>query len=130
MAPPPGCKGPFVRPAEKFPTWCCEVWQSSLNYLKRFPIDGLKIDRTFVQDMTSDASDAGIVAAVIAMAHALNLRVTAEGVETPQQLAILEGHGCSLIQGYLVSRPVSAEHLTEMMRSGIQIPAAMLPHIA
>ena len=106
------------------------IGHSSLNYLKRFPIDGLKIDRTFVQDMTSDASDAGIVAAVIAMAHALNLRVTAEGVETQQQLAILEGHGCSLIQGYLLSRPVSAERLTEMMRTGIEIPAAALPHTA
>jgi diguanylate cyclase (GGDEF)-like protein len=95
------------------------IGHSSLNYLKRFPIDGLKIDRTFVQDMTSDASDAGIVAAVIAMAHALNLRVTAEAVETQQQLELLESHGCSLIQGYLLSRPVSAERLTEMMRAGI-----------
>ncbi len=106
------------------------IGHSSLNYLKRFPIDGLKIDRTFVQDMTSDASDAGIVAAVIAMAHALNLRVTAEGVETQQQLAILEGHGCSLIQGYLLSRPVSAERLTEMMRTGIALGDRALPHTA
>ena len=85
------------------------VGHSSLNYLKRFPIDGLKIDRSFVEDMTSDAADAGIVAAVIAMAEALNLRVTAEGVETRQQLAFLQSHGCSVIQGFLVIRPVPAE---------------------
>src|SRR6185503_7423114 len=66
------------------------IGHSSLNYLKRFPIDGLKIDRAFVQDMLTNASDAGIVSAIIAMAHALNLRVTAEGVEREDQLEFLE----------------------------------------
>ena len=94
------------------------IGHSSLNYLKRFPIDGLKIDRTFVQDMMSDASDAGIVSAVIAMAHALNLQVTAEGVETEEQLDFLEARGCSAFQGYLLSRPVPAEAVTELVRAG------------
>ncbi|HEX6178651.1 MAG TPA: EAL domain-containing protein, partial [Thermoanaerobaculia bacterium] len=98
------------------------IGHSSLNYLKRFPIDGLKIDRTFVQDLTTDASDAGIVAAIIAMAHALNLRVTAEGVETEEQLEFLESHGCTSIQGYLVGRPVAADEITEIVRSGFTLP--------
>ncbi|HUP50704.1 MAG TPA: EAL domain-containing protein [Thermoanaerobaculia bacterium] len=106
------------------------IGHSSLNYLKRFPIDGLKIDRTFVQDMTADASDAAIVAAIIAMAEALNLRVIAEGVETEQQLAFLQAHGCSVIQGYLISRPVSAETIREILRSGAGISIPALPHTA
>jgi len=106
------------------------IGHSSLNYLKRFPIDGLKIDRTFVQDMVSDASDAGIVAAIIAMPHALNLRVTAEGVETEDQLAFLEARGCSSIQGYLVGRPTSADEITKMLRSGSATTAPALQHTA
>ena len=106
------------------------IGHSSLNYLKRFPIDGLKIDRAFVQDMMSDTSDAGIVSAVIAMAQALNLRVTAEGVETEQQLAFLESRGCSSIQGYLLSRPVTAEAVTTLLRSGTALTRAALPHSA
>jgi diguanylate cyclase (GGDEF)-like protein/PAS domain S-box-containing protein len=102
------------------------IGHSSLNYLKRFPIDGLKIDRTFVEDMTTDASDAGIVAAIIAMAHALNLRVTAEGVETEEQLRLLESHGCSSIQGYLVGRPVTAEEMTATLRSGVRLSPTKL----
>lgn len=93
------------------------IGHSSLNYLKRFPIDGLKIDKTFVQDMVSDPSDAGIVSAIIAMAHALNLRVTAEGVETEDQLAFLEERGCTSIQGFLVGKPAPAETITKIVRS-------------
>jgi diguanylate cyclase (GGDEF)-like protein/PAS domain S-box-containing protein len=102
------------------------IGHSSLNYLKRFPIDGLKIDRTFVQDMVSDASDAGIVSAIIAMAHALDLRVTAEGVETEEQLRFLEARGCSSVQGYLVGRPGSAEAITKVLQSGgtVAVPSA------
>ncbi len=103
------------------------IGHSSLNYLKRFPIDGLKIDRTFVEDMVSDASDAGIVSAIIAMAHALNLRVTAEGVETAEQLAFLESRGCEFIQGYLVGRPAPADAITEALRS---VTAPALQHTA
>ncbi len=106
------------------------IGHSSLNYLKRFPIDGLKIDRTFVEDMISDPSDAGIVSAVIAMAHALNLRVTAEGVETADQLSFLEERGCSSIQGYLVARPATADAVTEMLRSGTSFMTGALQHTA
>ncbi|HUP44860.1 MAG TPA: EAL domain-containing protein, partial [Thermoanaerobaculia bacterium] len=106
------------------------IGHSSLNYLKRFPIDGLKIDRTFVEDMMSDASDAGIVAAVIAMAHALKLRVTAEGVETDDQLAFLASHGCYSIQGYLLSHPVPAETITTILRSRTVQSKRTLPHTA
>jgi diguanylate cyclase (GGDEF)-like protein/PAS domain S-box-containing protein len=92
------------------------IGHSSLNYLKRFPIDGLKIDKSFVRDVSRGDSDAAIVSAVIAMARALRLRVTAEGVETEEQLRFLESHGCHEIQGHLLSRPLPGEAVTEMLR--------------
>ena len=91
---------------------------SSMAYLKRFTIDKLKIDQSFVHDLAVDSDDAAIVTATIAMAHALNLTVIAEGVETEQQLQFLKDNGCEQMQGYYFSRPVPAEEATELLRSG------------
>jgi diguanylate cyclase (GGDEF)-like protein len=84
---------------------------SSLSYLKRFPIDTLKLDAAFIHDVNTDPTDAAIVSGVITMAHALNLKVVAEGVETEAQLDFLAREGCDIIQGYLFSAPMSAETL-------------------
>ncbi len=84
---------------------------SSLAYLKRFPIDTLKIDGSFVCDITTDPNDAAIVKAIIAMAHSLDMRVVAEAVETEQQLAFLREHCCHEVQGFLVGRPLPADEL-------------------
>jgi EAL domain-containing protein (putative c-di-GMP-specific phosphodiesterase class I) len=81
---------------------------SSLSYLKRFPIDALKIDKSFVDDVTTNSNDAAIALSVISLAHNLNMRVIAEGVETREQAAFLASHGCDEMQGYFFSRPISA----------------------
>lgn len=81
---------------------------SSLNYLKRFPIDVLKIDQSFVRDIASDADDGAIARSIIALAHSLKLQVTAEGVETEAQMNYLGIHHCDVIQGYYYSRPMPA----------------------
>jgi diguanylate cyclase (GGDEF)-like protein/PAS domain S-box-containing protein len=88
---------------------------SSLAYLRRFPIDKLKIDIAFIRDVTSNPDDAAIVQAIITMAHNLNLVVIAEGVETPAQQSYLLRHHCDQIQGYLVSRPLPAALTTKLM---------------
>jgi EAL domain-containing protein (putative c-di-GMP-specific phosphodiesterase class I) len=84
---------------------------SSLAYLKRFPVDCVKIDRSFVQDLPADRDDAAIAAAIIAMGHSLGLNVVAEGVETEAQLAFLAAQGCELFQGYLDSQPLGLSDL-------------------
>jgi diguanylate cyclase (GGDEF)-like protein/PAS domain S-box-containing protein len=89
---------------------------SSLSYLSRFPIDVLKIDRSFVSDITRDASDAAIVASIIALAHNLKLDVIAEGVETAEQLAYLRRHHCDEMQGYYFSRPLAAPEFEQLLR--------------
>ncbi len=91
---------------------------SSLSYLKHFPFDTLKIDRTFLNDVGAGGADAAITRAVLALGHALDLRVVGEGVETPDQLAFLREHGCDLIQGFLMSRPLPAEEMTRRLRDG------------
>ncbi len=86
---------------------------SSLSYLKRWRVDSLKIDRSFVRDIATDPSDHAIVSAIVAMARSLNIQVVAEGIETWQQLEILRNMGCSLAQGFLFAKPCAA---TEAMR--------------
>lgn len=93
---------------------------SSLSYLKKFPIDTLKIDQSFVRDLSVDANDAAIANAVIVLAHSLKLKVVAEGVESKEQEEFLRSHGCDRIQGHLFSNPLSAEDFESMVRQKIQ----------
>jgi EAL domain-containing protein (putative c-di-GMP-specific phosphodiesterase class I) len=87
---------------------------SSLNYLKQFPIDVLKIDRSFVDGLPHGEQDGQIARAIIAMAHSLNLKVIAEGVETLAQLDFLRGHDCDEVQGFLLGRPMPANQFTAL----------------
>lgn len=88
----------------------------SLNYLRRFPVDRLKVDKSFVRDSDSDPDDAAIVRAIITLGHALGLKVVAEGVETAAQLDYLRQHGCDELQGYFFSRPVPAAEMGALLR--------------
>ncbi|MDP1707898.1 MAG: EAL domain-containing protein [Gammaproteobacteria bacterium] len=100
---------------------------SSLSYLRRFPIDALKIDQSFVRDITSDPDDATIVSAVISMGKSLKQRVIAEGVETREQLAFLRSQGCDEGQGYYFSRPVVAEEFTRLLGTTVSETALNPP---
>jgi diguanylate cyclase len=92
---------------------------SSLSYLTRFPIDALKLDQSFLLDIISGSDDAIVVSAVVAMGKSLRHRVIAEGVETIEQLAFLQAHGCDEGQGYYFSRPVGAKQLAKLLETGI-----------
>lgn len=97
---------------------------SSLSYLKRFPIDTLKIDRSYVDGLGSDAGDTAIVHATIAFARALDLDVTAEGIENANQLALLRDLGCSLGQGYHFARPLPSDKARDLLASSLQLKQA------
>lgn len=90
---------------------------SSFAYLRRFPIGILKIDQSFVRDICHNEDDAAIVMAIIDMAHRLNLKVVAEGVDSPAQLAFLKQHHCDMLQGYLFSRPIPANEFTQLLEA-------------
>lgn len=88
---------------------------SSLGYLKQLPADCLKVDRSFIHDLTGSSQDAAIIQAIITMAHGLNLKVVAEGVETQEQLGALRAMGCDAVQGFLIARPARAEELQPVL---------------
>ena len=94
---------------------------SSLNYLKRFRVDALKIDQSFIGGMLTNPEDEAIVLATISLAHNLNLNVVAEGVETEQHLRFLRRNQCDEVQGYFFSRPIPPEEFEAMVRSGVQL---------
>jgi diguanylate cyclase (GGDEF)-like protein/PAS domain S-box-containing protein len=95
---------------------------SSLSYLKRFPIDTVKVDKSFVREITVDADSAAIADAIIAMGHSLRLTVLAEGVETEEQLVYLRARGCNRMQGYLFSKPLPPDELAQLLRDGRRLP--------
>ncbi|MDH3537608.1 MAG: EAL domain-containing protein, partial [Gammaproteobacteria bacterium] len=90
---------------------------SSLSYLKKFPIDELKIDRSFLLEVPANQDDNSIVRAIIAMAHSLGQRVVAEGVEEVEQLDFLKQYDCDMIQGYYFSKPLNRVDFTEFLAS-------------
>lgn len=93
---------------------------SSLSYLREFPVDALKIDRTFIKNISNGQSGEAMVTAIISLARALNLEVVAEGVELEEELAILQKHDCEYVQGYLFSKPLTVEDFTKKIEESIQ----------
>ena len=103
---------------------------SSLAYVRRFPIDVLKIDRAFVDALGDDAEDVAIVTAIISMGSALGVTVVAEGVEVERQASQLRALGCDLAQGFLYARPLPAAEAGELLREAGQDPATSLPPLS
>ena len=94
---------------------------SSLSYLKRFAVDYVKIDKTFIHGVGRCSEDEAITLAIIAMAHSLDLKVVAEGVENDAQLAFLKARQCDEVQGYLISRPINAVQFSDLLRKGVVV---------
>jgi EAL domain-containing protein (putative c-di-GMP-specific phosphodiesterase class I) len=101
---------------------------SSLSYLKRFPIDYIKIDQSFVRGIPRDAEDVGIVRAIIALARTLDVQLIAEGIDNREQLAFLESEGCNEGQGYLISTSLSGERLAAFVQN--VVPRVRAPQAA
>jgi EAL domain-containing protein (putative c-di-GMP-specific phosphodiesterase class I) len=96
---------------------------SSMSCLHRFPLDKLKIDRSFINDLTSSSEAAAVVKGIIGLAHSLRLKVIAEGVESLEQMEFLKRHGCDQYQGFYLSPPVSADEYEELLRADAQAAA-------
>jgi EAL domain-containing protein (putative c-di-GMP-specific phosphodiesterase class I) len=97
---------------------------SSLSYLRRFPFDKIKIDRSFIRDLGHEKDDSSIILAIIGLADSMNMVVTAEGVETPEQAALLTSYGCAQAQGFLFCRPVAAAELNRIILDADALPTA------
>lgn len=98
---------------------------SNMSYLRRFPIDRLKLDISFVRDITTDPGSLAIADAIITMSHSLNVEVVAEGVETEGQLALLASRDCDIVQGYFFSKPLPVAQLEQLLRDGRRLPSAL-----
>ncbi|HQU05037.1 MAG TPA: EAL domain-containing protein, partial [Acidocella sp.] len=103
---------------------------SSLSYLRRFPFDKIKIDRSFIRDLGHDNDDSSIILAIIGLASSMNMVVTAEGVETAEQAALLTSYGCPQAQGFLFCRPVPQAEIPEMIARDHRVTAAAYPRAA
>jgi EAL domain-containing protein (putative c-di-GMP-specific phosphodiesterase class I) len=99
---------------------------SSLNYLKRYPVDRIKIDRSFITQLSTAAASVAIVQALVTLAHALGIEVTAEGVETDEQYRVLASMGCNTFQGYRFSRPLEPQALERLLDVPAPLPAAQV----
>jgi EAL domain-containing protein (putative c-di-GMP-specific phosphodiesterase class I) len=95
---------------------------SSLNALRRFPIDCLKIDRCFIRSIVNNSDDIAIVSAIITMAKSLNMKIVAEGIEDKEQLKVLQQLSCDVIQGFLISKPVTSQDMISLLKSGYEFP--------
>ena len=103
---------------------------SSLSYLRRFPVDFLKIDQSFVRRISASDEDRAIVTAVVNLAHSLRLRVIAEGVESSIELEFLQAHHCDEVQGYYFGRPLPAEQFANLLRTGTAESDWVPPYLA